>query len=73
MQFSHAQAFIVAGGVGLGDTLSSVVTLLRGASVWQSCAPLPRPLRGVRGSIVAGKMRLSGGMSGGLWRSEVSI
>ena len=73
MQFLHVQAFIIAGGIGLGETLSGVVTLLRGASVWTSLAPLPRPLRGARASIVAGKKRLAGGFDGSSYRSEVGI
>ena len=73
MQFSRVQAFIIAGGFGLGDTLSTVVTLLPGASVWTSLASLLRPLRGARASIVAGKMRLTGGYDGSSYRSEVGI
>ena len=73
MQVSHIQAFIVAGGFNDGDILSSVWTLIRGASEWTSLASLPRPLDGVRASIVAGKMRLSGGYNGSSHRSEVSM
>ena len=73
MQFLHVQAFIIAGGFGLGDTLSGVVTLLRGATVWTSLTSLPRRLGVARSSIVAGKMRLIGGFDGSSYRSEVSI
>ena len=73
MQLIPVQPFIVAGGFGLGDTLSSVVTLLRGGLEWKSRTSLPRSLRGARASIVAGKMRLTGGYDGSSYRSEVSI
>ena len=46
----HFQAFVVAGG----DGLSSVVTLLPGATAWTPLASLPRGLIYARASIVAG-------------------
>ena len=65
----HFQAFIVAGGHDGSNVLSSVLTLLPGASSWTPLASLPRSLYGARASIVGGKMRLTGGSS----RSEVII
>ena len=70
---AFVQAFIVAGGTGLGEYLFSVWTLLPEASEWTSLASLPRPLDGVRASILGDKMRLSGGYNGSSHLSEVSI
>jgi len=71
-------AFIVAGGVD-GSTwvtgyniISSVLTLLPGATAWTPLASLPRLLHGARASIVGGRIRLTGGRDGeGSFRSEV--
>ena len=64
----HFQAFVVAGG----DGLSSVVTLLPGATAWTPLASLPRGLGGARASIVAGgRMRVLGGLSSSSFSSEV--
>jgi len=68
------KAFIVAGGSGSDGSidLSSVLTLLPGAQAWTPLASLPRPLSGVRASIVAGKIRMNGGLDDGFSvRSEV--
>ena len=73
LMLSHLQAFIIGGGFGHGQSLSSVLTLLPGTSRWTSLSSLPRTLDGARASIVAGKMRLSGGFDGSSYRSEVSI
>lgn len=69
---SHFQAFIIAGGYapGIGYS-SSVVILLSNAPAWTFLTSLSRPLHGARASIVAGKMRLSGGYDGNYFRSEV--
>ena len=68
------QAFIIAeGSTSLSDDTSSVLTLLSKASAWTSLAALPRPLFGTRASIVGGKMRLTGSLGGGYYRSEVII
>ena len=48
------QAFVVAGGHDGTYALSSVVTLLPGATAWTNLASLPRPLHGAPASIVAG-------------------
>ena len=57
----HFQAFVVAGGRGL----SSVVTLLPGATAWTPLASLPRGYYEARASIVAGgRMRVVGGLTG---------
>ena len=65
----HFQAFVVAGG----DGLSSVVTLLPGATAWTPLASLPRRLSSARASIVAGgRLRVVGGISSS-FRSEVII
>ena len=65
------QAFIVAGGNDGYERLSSVLTLLPGASLWTPLASLPRSLSSALVSIVGGKMRLTGGFDGSSWRSEV--
>ena len=65
VSFVHVQAFVVAGGLtGLHNSryLSSVLTLLRGATSWIPLAPLPRKLFLLRASIVGGRLRLSGGL-----------
>jgi len=65
------KVFIIAGGVDESGQLSSVLTLLHGAQAWTPLASLPRPLKGARASIVAGRMRLTGGMNGTSFRDEV--
>ena len=68
------QAFVVAGGMGPSGRLSSVLTLLQGAgSTWTPLASLPRALTGVRASVAGGKLRVTGGSSGGSYRSEVLV
>merc|ERR1712126_352257 len=53
---------IVAGGWDESiNELSSVLTLLLGASSWTPLASLPRSLEGARASVVGGKMRVTGG------------
>ena len=51
----------MAGGASGRAHLSSVLSLLPGASTWISLAALPRPLYGARASIVGGRLRLTGG------------
>ena len=58
----HFQAFVVAGGLNESNYLSSVVTLLPGATAWTPLASLPRGLTAARASIVAGgRLRVVGG------------
>ena len=70
------QAFVVAGGhsgpltYGSND-LSSVLTLLPGATAWTPLASLPRAFGYAHASIVGGKMRVTGGYDGSSSRSEV--
>ena len=67
-------AFIVAGGNhynGTDNSLSSVLTLLPGATLWTLLASLPRALVDARASIVGGSLRVNGGLTLGLYRSEV--
>ena len=66
------QAFVVAGGHdGSGSSLSSVLTLLPGATAWTPLASLPRALAYARASVVGGKLRVTGGYDGFSARSEV--
>jgi len=67
------KAFIVAGGHDRTKYLSSVLTLLPGASSWTPLASLPRPLTTAVTSIVGGKIRVTGGQvtSHSSARSEV--
>ena len=67
------QAFVVAGGYNGSNELSSVLTLLPGATAWTPLASLPRALSGARASIVGGRLRVNGGIGGGSFRSEVMI
>ena len=71
------QAYLVAGGFDGSNYLSSVLTLLPGATAWTPLASLPRPrgLWGARASIVGGRLRVNGGRDGGTlpFRSEVMI
>ena len=66
------QAFVVAGGWGGYNALSSVVSLLPRAPTWTPLASLPRPVYGAQASLVRGRMRLSGGWTGSLV-SQVTI
>ena len=64
------QALVVAGGLWL----SSVLTLLPGATAWTPLAELPPSWSwiGPRASIVGGRLRLTGGFGGNTdYRSEV--
>ena len=70
---STLQGFVVAGGEEWNNLLSSVLTLLPGASAWTPLASLPRALSSARASIVGGKIRVTGGYDGGARRSEVMI
>ena len=63
----------MAGGASGRAHLSSVLSLLPGASTWISLAALPRPLYGARASIVGGRLRLAAGYSNYVLRSEVAI
>ena len=65
------QAFVVAGGADGSYYISSVLTLLPGATSWTPLASLPRGLWRARASIVAGdRVRVVGGYSF-FTRSEV--
>ena len=56
------QAFVVAGGNdGTDNLLSSVLTLIPGATSWTPLASLPRALYQTKASIVGGMLRLIGG------------
>ena len=67
-----AQELVVAGGKdGSNNYLSSMLTLLPGATAWTPLASLPRPLDRARASIVGGRIRVTGGEDGGSPRSEV--
>ena len=67
----HFQAFVVAGGSDGINILSSVLTLLPGATAWTALASLPRELGLAQATIVAGRMRVTGGSSSSSRRSEV--
>ena len=70
------QDFLVAGGWDGSHRLSSVLTLLPGATAWTRLASLPRTLLGAQASIVGGRLRVNGGYEGGFvasYRSEVMI
>merc|ERR1712037_404942 len=65
-------ALVVAGGKARSTNyLSSVLTLLPGATAWTPLASLPRTLGYAHASIVRGQMRLTGGWYKGSYRSEV--
>ena len=61
----------MAGGNDGSTPISSVLTLLPGATAWVHLAALPRTLISVRASIVGGRLRLAGGDDGGPKRTEV--
>ena len=66
------QAYLVAGGFDGSNYLSSVLTLLPGATAWTPLASLPRALVAAQASIVGGRLRVNGGRDdGGSHRSEV--
>ena len=68
------QAFVVTGGWDGSNRLSSVVTLLPGATTWTPLASLPRPVSVAKASLVKGRVRLSGGYLGYLgYSSQVTI
>ena len=75
------QAYLVAGGFESSFSsfsLSSVLTLLPGATAWTPIASLPRGLWRAGASIVGGRLRVNGGQDGQRhWedplRSEVMI
>ena len=67
------QAFVVAGGWDGSNRLSSVVTLLPGATDWTPLASLPRPVAAAKASLVRGRIRLSGGWTGSSLVSQVTI
>ena len=71
----HVQAFVVAGGGDdMGISISSVLTLLPGATAWIRLARLPRALISAQASIVGGRLRLTGGRDeGDIHRSEVIL
>ena len=65
------QAFLIGGGFDGSHGLSSVLTLLRGATAWTPLASLPHPLRLTQASLVGGRLRVAGGFDGSSYRSEV--
>ena len=75
------QAFLVAGGLtdgidlGSWNSLSSVLTLLPGATAWTPLTSLPRGLDSAQASIVGGRLRVNGGFlpDDDSYRSEVMI
>ena len=68
------QAFVVAGGRDESNVISSVMTLLPGATAWTPLASLPRPVSGAQASLVRGRIRLSGGYIGSSqYSSQVKI
>ena len=68
------QAFVVAGGEDGSSDLSSVWSLLYGATEWTRLASLPRAMEGAQASVVGGKIRVaSGDYVDGSYRSEVMI
>ena len=71
MTYFFVQAFVVAGG--LGDWyLSSVLMLPLGAEAWLPVANLPIAVKDASGgSILGGKLRVSGGLDGAITRNEV--
>ena len=73
MYVCAVQAFIVAGGFDDSSVFSSVLTLVPGATAWTQLASLPRPLYRARASIVAGKVRVTGGFDQNSRISEVMI
>ena len=70
---TNLQALVVAAGKTDTINISSVLTLLPGATAWTQLASLPRPLDGARASIVGGRLRLAAGYSNYVLRSEVAI
>ena len=48
-----------------------MLTLLPGAADWTSIDYLPRPLAYAQASIVGGRLRVTGGIDGSSYRSEV--
>ena len=71
------QDFVVAGGTDGSNFFSSVFTFLpgSGATAWTQLASLPRPLWYVQASIVAGRLRVTGGLDADAnsYRTEVMI
>ena len=59
------QALVVAGGAFFGSTYwtshNTVETLLLGAAAWTFLASLPYKIMNAHASIVAGRLRLTGG------------
>ena len=74
LKLIYFQAFVVVGGRSPpSSTLDSVLTLLPGTTAWAPLASLPRTLRIAQASVVGGRLRVNGGLSGGSFRSEVII
>ena len=61
----------MAGGNDGSTPISSVLTLLPGATAWVPVASLPLTLSNVRASIVGGRLRLAGGDDRGAKKKEV--
>lgn len=64
-------ALFVAGGANEAGSLSSVLTLLPGATAWTPLASLPRKLHGHQATFVGGSLRMTGGFYQWSYRSEV--
>ena len=68
----NVQAFVVAGGsTPSGDYQSSVLMLLPGAGAWLPIDELPIGVKYALGSIVGGRLRVSGGLDGTNTKNEV--
>ena len=70
------QAFIVVGGKDDGDnSISSVETLLPGATNWTSLtnASLPLAWAAAQASIIGGRLRVNGGYGVSSYRSQVMM
>merc|ERR1712025_400539 len=68
-RYDHACAALPTTGalVVAGGHVSSVLTLLPGATAWTPLISLPRTLGWTQGSIVGGKLRVIGGHDRGEW------
>ena len=62
----------MAGGHDGSELISTVLSLLPGATKWTSLASLPSPLAAARASVVAGKLRILGGRDGNDRKSSTS-
>ena len=62
----------MAGGHDGSELISTVLSLLPGATIWTFLASLPSPLAAARASVVAGKLRILGGRDGNDRKSSTS-